>query len=236
MAASGAGRAAADAPAVLDFLQFCGALKRVPRTGWVECGVRHVESVSDHSWRMALGALVCADPGLDRARLAALCIVHDLAEAVVGDLSPKQMRETGISKEDKSRMEAEAMATLCALLPAGMAEVILSLWAEYEAARTPEARWVKDMDKLEMVAQADEYEREQGIPLQTFFDTVAGRIQDEFLSRIHSELLRRRAERRLPRRRLCPVSCTALCVGAVVINAAALAGNLLCLRRTGQKS
>lgn len=68
----------------------------------------------------------------------------------------------------------------------GTASEIMALWEEYEAASTPEARFVKQVDKLEMVLQAHEYEREQpGMRLQEFFDSVPeSRVPDPLLRSI----------------------------------------------------
>ena len=49
---------------------------------------------------------------------------------------------------------------------------MLALWEEYSEAKTPEAQYVKDLDKLEMILQADEYEETQNADLQQFFDNT----------------------------------------------------------------
>ena len=78
-----------------------------------------------------------------------MALVHDLAEAVVGDITPND----GVSDEEKAAMEREAMGTMTAALGA-RGEALMALWEEYEAGESAEARLVKDMDKLEMIAQA----------------------------------------------------------------------------------
>lgn len=147
---------------LLRFLRLAGRLKTTPRAGWGLRGVETPESVADHSWRVALLALVLApraDTPLDAARCVALAVAHDLAESLVGDITPYD----GVGAEEKRRREEEAMRRLDAL--AGGAG-LLALWAEYDAAATPEARFVKELDKLETALQADEYARAGAAPAE----------------------------------------------------------------------
>ncbi|HET7232827.1 MAG TPA: HD domain-containing protein, partial [Longimicrobium sp.] len=139
-----------DADALLRFIHLAGRLKETPRAGWALRGIASPESVAEHSHRVALLALVLApraEPALDVARCVALALVHDLAEALVGDITPYD----GVSASEKHRREEEAMRHL-----AGLAgdESLLALWREYDAAQSPEARFVKELDKLETVLQA----------------------------------------------------------------------------------
>lgn len=140
---------------LLRFFLLAGRLKETPRAGWPLRGVADPESVADHSFRLALLALVLAprtgEP-LDRERCVAMALVHDLAECLVGDITPYD----GVPAEEKRRREEEAVRRLSGL--AGDAR-LLELWREYDAAATPEARFVKELDKLETVMQAAAYER-----------------------------------------------------------------------------
>jgi len=86
----------------LEFLRVVGKLKTLKRTGWVNNGVELPESVADHMYRMAMCSFLITDPALDRARLMKLAIVHDLAEALVGDIVPHDVRYT---KEQKRVLE-----------------------------------------------------------------------------------------------------------------------------------
>ena len=71
-----------------DRLQEWLGLKDLPRTGWVRSGVQEPESVAAHSWGMAVLALHFAPKNLDLAKVLAMCIIHDLPEVRVGDLTP----------------------------------------------------------------------------------------------------------------------------------------------------
>jgi putative hydrolase of HD superfamily len=149
---------------MLRFFRTAGKLKETARAGWALRGIGRPESVADHTFRVCLLALVLsrdADPPLDRERCLAIALVHDLAESLVGDITPYD----GVSVAEKHRREREAMERLCAM--AGDDE-ILRLWEEYQAAQTAEACFVKDLDKLETVLQAAEYEASRGAELGEF--------------------------------------------------------------------
>ncbi|KAB1204792.1 HD domain-containing protein 2 [Morella rubra] len=93
------------------------------------------------------------------SRCIKMAIVHDIAEAVVGDITPSD----GVSKAEKSRREQEALDHMCKLLGGGSrAQEIGELWLEYEENSSPEAKIVKDLDKVEMILQASEYENGKG--------------------------------------------------------------------------
>nr|CAB3449064.1 unnamed protein product [Digitaria exilis] len=159
-AASGDAAAPSPAPSAssaIDFLTLCYRLKTTKRAGWVKRGVQAPESVADHMYRMGIMALVAADlPGVDRDKCVKMAIVHDIAEAIVGDITPSD----NVPKEEKSRMEKEALDHMCELLGGGSrAQEIRELWMEYENNASLEAKVVKDFDKIEMILQALEYEK-----------------------------------------------------------------------------
>lgn len=139
---------------VLEFLRSAERLKNTYRTSWTSGG--EPESVAQHTWRLCLMALVFADgyPELDFARLVKMCIVHDLGEAVGGDIPAiEQDPDT-----DKAVREREDLLELLGPLPERIRESITALWDEYEAAATPEARLAKALDKLETIMQHNQGE------------------------------------------------------------------------------
>ncbi|GLT63470.1 hypothetical protein SLA2020_360330 [Shorea laevis] len=161
----------------IDFLTLCHRLKTTKRKGWINHGIKGPESIADHMYRMALMALIAGDlPGANRERCIKIAIVHDIAEAIVGDITPSD----GVPKEEKSRREQAALNEMCKVLGGGMrAEEIQELWAEYENNASLEANLVKDFDKVEMILQALEYEMEHGKVLDEFFLSTAGKFQTE---------------------------------------------------------
>uniref|UniRef100_A0A7S3BT24 5'-deoxynucleotidase n=1 Tax=Prasinoderma singulare TaxID=676789 RepID=A0A7S3BT24_9VIRI len=173
----------------VDFLQLLEKLKHLKRTGWVRSGVAGAESVADHSFRMATLALALGGAeGTDAMRCVKMALVHDVAEALVGDITP----HCGVSDEEKHRREAEAMAQIASLLGGGAAaEEVSLLWHEYEQGQTAEAKLVKDLDKLEMIAQASEYEQAQGMDLSGFFRSTQGKWRTQTGGAIAEEVTRR---------------------------------------------
>ncbi|KAJ0985822.1 hypothetical protein J5N97_004178 [Dioscorea zingiberensis] len=161
----------------IDFLTLCHSLKATKRKGWVNHGIKGPESIADHMYRMALMALIVDDiPGVNRERCIKMAIVHDIAEAIVGDITPSD----GVPKEEKSRLEQAALNEMCEVLGGGLrADEIKELWAEYENNSSPEANLVKDFDKVEMILQALEYEMAHGKILDEFFLSTAGKFQTD---------------------------------------------------------
>ena len=82
----------------LDFFNIVGRLKRVRRTGWVVRKIFEPESVADHMYRMSMLVFMLRDPTIDKDRLLKICLVHDLAEAIVGDITPVDTNYTGSQK------------------------------------------------------------------------------------------------------------------------------------------
>ena len=122
-------------------------LKEIVRAGWVRAGIGTPESVADHSWGMALLAIVLCPDDLDRERVLALAIVHDLAEVRVGDITPDEM-----PRDVKRERERIAAAGMLREHP-----TLWALWEDYEQARSREAKFVHELDKLEMGLQALRY-------------------------------------------------------------------------------
>jgi putative hydrolases of HD superfamily len=134
---------------VLAFLRAAERLKTVTRSGWTSTG--QAESVAEHTWRLCLMAMLLYGraPGVDIARLLKMCLIHDLGEAIGGDI-PAPRQAQGVSK---ARQERADLLDLTAPLPAALCQEIVELWDEYEAAGTVEARLAKGLDKLETILQ-----------------------------------------------------------------------------------
>ncbi|KAG0248764.1 HD domain-containing protein 2 [Actinomortierella ambigua] len=180
----------------LQFLHTVENLKRTKRTGWINNGVKPAESIADHMYRMGIMALLIDEKtaGVDKMRCLKMAIVHDLAESLVGDITPYD----GVTEEDKHTREKNAMHHLCHDLLGWteQAQEISSLWAEYEAASTPEALLVKDFDKFEMIMQALEYEKSENTTLESFFAGTKGKFKHPMVTGWVNELEAERAESR----------------------------------------
>ena len=133
----------------LRFIREAERLKNVLRTAYTSEG-RH-ESTAEHSWRLALLAAVLTGerPELDMQRVVLMCLIHDLGEAFDGDVPAIAQTAPGV----KAASELAAMERLTRLLPPEAGATIREIWEEYEACQTPEARWVKALDKAETIIQ-----------------------------------------------------------------------------------
>ena len=133
----------------LTFLQKAENLKNTLRSAHTSSGRR--ESSAEHSWRLCLMLIAFENElsGLDMAKLLKMAVVHDLAEAVCGDV-PAVMKD---GTPDKSAMESRGMREILAPLPQDVGDAIYSLWEEYENAASPEAEALKGLDKLETIIQ-----------------------------------------------------------------------------------
>jgi putative hydrolase of HD superfamily len=155
-----------DKNALVDLFLETTTLKRMPRAGWQARGVPDVESVAEHSFGVAFVALALVDalandahdtPGrgtLDMQKVLVMALLHDLAEVRLTDLPASAARL--IPAEIKSQAEAQAVESLLEPLPA--ARRWRDLWRESKERTSPEARLVRDADKLEMMIQCLRYE------------------------------------------------------------------------------
>lgn len=122
---------------------------------------RRGESISDHMYRMSLISMFAPAslaPKLDLHKCMKMCLIHDMAELLVGDITPVD----GVAKPEKSRRELETMQYLTSNMLRGNSatgEDILAVWQEYEDSETLDSTYVHDIDKLELLLQMVEYER-----------------------------------------------------------------------------
>ncbi len=159
-------------------------LKEQPRQGWLLRGVVDPESVADHSWGTALLCTVYAEQaGVDRSRAVEIALVHDLAEAITGDVPTRvaTMNDDRVVA-DKRRSELGAMATLTGELDPATRLHITALWHEYEERATAEGLFVRDMNLIDMLLQAYVYEADRRYDRDdaSHFDDYAG--MDEFFA------------------------------------------------------
>jgi putative hydrolases of HD superfamily len=156
--------------------------------------------------------VVSSLPGYDAQKCVKMALVHDLAEALVGDITPHD----GVTKAEKHAREEAAMtrmqltltgavqdgessssaasATIAAKIWSTAGDEMLALWQEYEACSSPEALLLKDLDKLEMIMQAYEYEQATGQPLDEFFRSTAGAFLSPVGIALSDEVRARRAK------------------------------------------
>lgn len=136
---------------ILDFLALSERLKLELRHSWLSNGRQ--ESVAEHSWQMALMALLMhrhlAHP-VDIEKTLKMILVHDLVEAEVGDVP---FFDKGERKRLKAAREQRAIAKIRDALDPATGQEIHDLWQEYEAKATAEARFATALDHLEVQVQ-----------------------------------------------------------------------------------
>ena len=139
---------------ILEFLRRAEQLKDTIRTGHTSKGRK--ESVAEHTWRLCLMAMVFSKefPDVDFERLIKICIIHDLGEAIRGDIpAPEQ-----VGQASKADQERDDLLELLSPLSETMRIEIEGLWDEYETASSAEARLAKALDKLETILQHNQGE------------------------------------------------------------------------------
>lgn len=143
----------------IDFLLESYNVKDEVRTGWLFRGVKNPESVAAHVWGVKFLCLLYAESeGIDEGKAVKMAVVPDLPEAKTGDLvSKKHSDRYERTDEEKEEMERKAMHDLP---PENRFEEIIGLWEEYQERETDTAKFVKDMDLIDMCLQALKYTRE----------------------------------------------------------------------------
>ena len=161
----------------IEFLLHVMGLKKVARKGWVEkVGVEHPESVADHSFAVAILTMVLSDmKKLDTEKAMKMALLHDLAEAKMGDFLPEEKRAEVKLREEKTILE------MLSSLPPKQYEEYSHIWLEFKAQKSREAILVKSLDLIDMAAQALVYEMEgyDQHKLEEFWKSVDQNILDE---------------------------------------------------------
>lgn len=135
----------------LGFLIEIDRLKTVLRQSPLAAATRR-ENDAEHSWHLAMSVMVLAeyaDEPIDIGRTLELVLLHDLVEIYAGD-TPLYGAGSGVDpRVDQAEREAAAADLLFGMLPADQGQRFRVLWDEFEARRTPEARFAKAMDRLQ---------------------------------------------------------------------------------------
>ena len=171
-----------------DFFQKVLELKNVPRQGWKDkLEIDNPESVAEHSYATSVISMILSDmEGLNSEKIIRMALLHDLAESVIGDITPDH-----ITKNEKIGKENTAMKQILKNLPSKIAEPYFEIWNEYQENSSQEANFIHDVDKLEMALQAKFYQ-DKGISkekLQSFFNTAKKEIKNKKLRNILSNFI-----------------------------------------------
>jgi len=162
-------------------------LKQLYRQGWLARGILtdRCESVAEHTFGVAVTAMLLADahfPTLDKLKILQMALIHDFGEVYVGDIIPGDQ----VTPEEKHTLEKRAINQIFNGLPGG--EDYFNLWLEFENDTSPEARFIRQIDKLEMALQASVYEHLNLGELSEFYRSASEGISNPELKSILQEL------------------------------------------------
>ncbi|KAI1618887.1 HD domain-containing protein [Exophiala viscosa] len=183
----------------VSFFHYVERLKVEKREGWRRFGISKGESIGDHMYRMSIITMLAPpelSSKLDIPRCTKMALIHDMAEGLVGDLTPVD----GVPKPEKSRREAETMdwvtESLLGKVHGGIpGKEIRAVWQEYEDSETLESKFVHDVDKIELILQMVEYERSSNCEVDlSEFSWVSRKIYLDEMKAWAQEILDERAE------------------------------------------
>jgi len=159
---------------LIEFLGIIEKLKCNTRHSWTSSGRQ--ESVAEHSWRLAVMALLCADeyPELDNGKIVKMCLIHDFGEAITGDI-PSFYK----TPNDETR-ESAAIKQLLSVLPGDIGAEFSELFDEMEKLETPESKLVKSLDKLETLISHNEAPLSTWLPLEYSENFIYGQKNADF--------------------------------------------------------
>ena len=173
--------------ALIDFLRVMERLKDAPRHCWTTGGRR--ESVAEHSWRVSLMAMLMADefPGMDIDRVVRMCLVHDIGEAITGDIP------TFVKTDADRAVEGREVEALIGGLPEPWPRYLGELFDEMEALESPEAKLYKALDRMEAIQSHNESDVETWLPLEYDLNLTYGEKEAAFspyLAALRAEMRR----------------------------------------------
>ncbi|MDD5291328.1 MAG: HD domain-containing protein [Patescibacteria group bacterium] len=168
---------------ILNFLHQAGELKKAYRFSENLCKEKFGDSSADHSWRLALMGFVIAEEikaNLDILKVLKIALVHDLPEAITGDIDFRLIAAGKITKEEKNKLEARAMKKFKKLLPPKIGQEIYNLWLEYETGKTREAKFIKTLDKIESILFFNEVKNKNKIDAPDLIGAYGNKQADQF--------------------------------------------------------
>ncbi len=171
----------------IDFLNKIEKLKCNTRHSWTSSGRQ--ESVAEHSWRIAVMAMLCADeyPNLDMNKVIKMCLIHDFGEAITGDIP------AFLKTEAHERDEETAIAQLLSMLPEETGRELSLLFGEMAEKKTDEAKLYKSLDNIEALISHNEADISTWLPSEYDYNLVYGKGNcewSEWTKALHEEVTR----------------------------------------------
>ena len=170
---------------LIEFLNIIEKLKCNTRHSWTSSGRQ--ESVAEHSWRLAVMALLVADefPQVNIGKVVKMCLIHDFGEAVTGDIPSFLKTKRDEEKEDL------AIADLLKLLPDDITYEFEGLFSEISEMNTPEAKLLKALDNLEALISHNEAPLDTWLPREYLENLTYGTenvVYSEYLTMLREEI------------------------------------------------
>ncbi len=158
----------------IEFLNVIEKLKCHTRHSWTSSGKQ--ESVAEHSWRLAVMAMLCADeyPNVDINKVIKMCLIHDFGEVITGDIP-------AFLKSQNDEIEEElAIEKLISILPSNTRDEIKLLFLEMKEMRTDEAKLYKALDNIEAVISHNEADISTWLPMEYEENLTYGQKNSEW--------------------------------------------------------
>ena len=172
---------------ILEFLNIVANLKTVSRQGWVDkLAIEKPESVADHTYSMSVMGMILSDlENYNTEKVLKMILLHDLAESKIGDLTPGQK-----SKMEKMILENNAINDVFSNLPESIRDQYFEIWNEYQKNESTEAKFVHQIDKLEMVLQAKIYSKKIDSPekIISFLESAKSEISHPNLLNLFKQI------------------------------------------------
>jgi putative hydrolase of HD superfamily len=176
--------------AVVDYIFEAGTLKRLLRTGWLNAGIKHSETIAEHSHRTGLiGAVLAMMEGADPAKVAFMGVVHDTQETRIGDIAYIGRRYLKAADNRDVTNDQTAGA------PPGVRDALAAVVDEIESYETRESIIHRDADKLECLFQAIEYRETGNANMQQFYDSMLGALVTKSAKDIARQALKASSQR-----------------------------------------
>ncbi|KPJ73081.1 hypothetical protein AMJ48_02450 [Parcubacteria bacterium DG_74_1] len=202
---------------ILNFLINVGKLKKVHRKGITFYGVKNPDSATDHAYRMAMMVWVLGkEKKINIERALKIALIHDVCKILTGDITPydgllpknKKKRDQFVRRwrrlllyekekrcAEKFKKECRALKKLTSKLPPKIKREIQSIWMDYHKGKSPEAKFVCQLDVVENLLEALEwYKKNKKFPTKPWWEHAEEVIDDstllEFLEQIGKEELK----------------------------------------------
>ncbi|RLG01143.1 MAG: hypothetical protein DRN49_01930 [Thaumarchaeota archaeon] len=171
---------------IIKLHEYISRLKELRRTGWIQRGVKNPETVASHSYAVALLTMIIADlRGLNVLDAVKMALIHDLAESIIGDLTPKMKAEL----KDLEERERRFFEDLVKLMPKKLAETYLDIWRRFSKGEDEVSKLVREVDKLERGLQAIKYLRKGYAEVKEIYESALNELRDPELKRVLEEAL-----------------------------------------------